>query len=72
MQDLDKDEMYTVWLDGSTRLFQATGEEIQKMKWDGSVIYRLKFSHASWANKVGDRFNEINQQMTTTGDTNGN
>lgn len=29
MQDLTKDELYTVWLDGTTRLFCATGAEIQ-------------------------------------------
>ena len=44
---LDRDKVYTVWLRGA-RVFQATGDEIQRMNWDANIIAELSFSEVGF------------------------
>ena len=46
--ELSKDKLYTVWLRGSTKLFRATGAEIQGMDWDANIIAELSFSEVGF------------------------
>ena len=47
---LDRDKVYTVWLKG-VRVFQATGDEIQRMNWDANIIVELSFSEVGFGIK---------------------
>ena len=46
--ELSRDKLYTVWLRGSTKLFRATGAEIQGMDWDANIIAELSFSEVGF------------------------
>ena len=43
-------KLYTVWLRG-VRLFQATGDEIQRMNWDVDIIAELSFSEVGFGER---------------------
>ena len=48
--ELSRDKLYTVWLRG-VRLFQATGDEIQRINWDVDIIAELSFSEVGFGER---------------------
>ena len=48
--ELSTVKLYTVWLRG-VRLFQATGNEIQRINWDVDIIAELSFSEVGFGVK---------------------
>ena len=49
--ELSRDKLYTVWLRGSTKLFQATGDKIQEINWDANIIAELSFSEVGFGER---------------------
>ena len=48
--ELSTVKLYTVWL-REVRVFQATGDEIQRMNWDANIIVELSFSEVGFGIK---------------------